>query len=610
MTLVLTAEKISRKGLRKFKRGRLSAPRHLTLRNLLHYTKVWQFRTSISFSMLASRKMVGVSPLKRGTGYLGFKSSFLAWRRKEKYEYKAVYPSSRHSGKEKVTLDDLFLLHSIDGGVSVDIPWHVAKFLCDKAKGSKKKSPIVEAHLIKRIARYYGLMTLGALINVTFGPETSFISVTKLVDLGIYMYNGLGIGEMVAEILEVAGDDDAGVGQAEIGGCEMPPQHLVSDVDELTYVVSGMSEQYDQFYKDFGQWQTEQERFHTWNTDHLSQLLAHHHIDHTCYDGTPYYYVPTIPNLEIIMENLPPPNHVADLPEDDPEEQPELAPEPDHLNVFEPHQIPQPEGNMNGWILEDDDDEEEEEEDPEMEEEMEEENDDYDDAEVINPYEEADPLNLPPPDSDTESEDTAVAPTPDEQEQEAESATVGTITRVPYSVRPFSGTIYVGTGPSRRVFAPGPTSRDVNTLHHQFKGLAQQMFDRANTKHSTLKRLSVMDKYLAEFDSDLRGQIKGQHALRRNVCTLEDQVRELVKGDREENKKLKMMLESTQRDFDRLPYVAPTAPVTPVDRANPDDPSPHPTGHPRHDEPYVMVRDAATRDEGDDTATTSDPQPS
>ncbi|GJR20528.1 putative reverse transcriptase domain-containing protein [Tanacetum coccineum] len=146
-----------------------------------------------------------------------------------------------------------------------------------------------------------------------------------------------------------------------------------------------------------------------------------------------------------------------------------------------------------------------------------------------------------------------------------------------------------------------------------------------------------MDKYLAEFDSDLRGQIKGQHALRKNVCTLEDQVRELVKGDREENKKLKMMLESTQRDFDRLswhhhnlrqwsfevqwhlhpfrhyherPYVAPTTPVTPVDRTDSDDPSPRPTRRPRHDDPYVMVRDAATRDEEDDAATTSEPQPS
>ncbi|GJW01364.1 putative reverse transcriptase domain-containing protein [Tanacetum coccineum] len=47
-----------------------------------------------------------------------------------------------------------------------------------------------------------------------------------------------------------------------------------------------------------------------------------------------------------------------------------------------------------------------------------------------------------------------------------------------------------------------------------------------------------------------------------------------------------------------------------VDRADPDDPSPRPTRRPRHDDPYVMVRDAATRNEGDDAATTSDPQPS
>ncbi|GJW33780.1 retrovirus-related pol polyprotein from transposon TNT 1-94 [Tanacetum coccineum] len=58
----------------------------------------------------------------------------------------------RHSRKEKVTLDDLFLLHNMDGGVSVDVPW----------------------------------------------------------------YNGLGVGEMVAEILEVVGEDDVGAEQAEI----------------------------------------------------------------------------------------------------------------------------------------------------------------------------------------------------------------------------------------------------------------------------------------------------------------------------------------------------------------------------------------------------------
>ncbi|GKA01627.1 hypothetical protein Tco_0674292 [Tanacetum coccineum] len=261
------------------------------------------------------------------------------------------------------------------------------------------------------------------------------------------------------------------------------------------------------------------------------------------------------------MANLPPPNHVADLLEDDPEEQPELAPEPDHLNGFALHQNPQPEGNMNGWILKDDE-EKEEEEDPEMEEEMEEENNDDDDA---------------------KSEDMGVAPTPDDHEQEAEADTVGTIIMVPYSVHPFLGTVYVGSGPSRQVFAPGPTRRDVNTLHRQVKGLTQEMVDRANTEHSTLKRLSVMDKYLAEFDTDLRGEIKGQHALRRSWHL------------------------HPFRHYRKRPYVAPTAPVAHVDRANPDDPSPCPTRRPRHDDPYVMVRDATARDEGDDAATTSDP---
>ncbi|GJW12619.1 ribonuclease H-like domain-containing protein [Tanacetum coccineum] len=172
---------------------------------------------------------------------------------------------------------------------------------------------------------------------------------------------------------------------------------------------------------------------------------------------------------KIIMANLPPPNHVADLPKDDPEEQPELAPEPDHLNGFALHQIPQPEGNMNGWILEDDE-EKEEEEYLEMRRDRRKKNDDMMNAEFINPYEEADPLNLPPPNSDIEFEDMAVANTPVDHEQEAEANTIGTITRVPYYVRPFSGTFYVGSGSFRQVFAPGPTGRDVNTLHSQGQG--------------------------------------------------------------------------------------------------------------------------------------------
>ncbi|GKF44689.1 hypothetical protein Tco_0131241 [Tanacetum coccineum] len=76
---------------------------------------------------------------------------------------------------------------------------------------------------------------------------------------------------MDAEIPEVAGDDDVRAGQAKVGGVGRHPQH----------------------------WQTEQERFMSWKTNHLSQLLAHHHIDHTRYDGTRYSYVPNIPDLGV-----------------------------------------------------------------------------------------------------------------------------------------------------------------------------------------------------------------------------------------------------------------------------------------------------------------------
>ncbi|GJS77535.1 hypothetical protein Tco_0727416 [Tanacetum coccineum] len=308
----MTVERSLGRGFRKFESRKLSALKGLTLKNLVPSMKELLSKTSTSFAMLAMNKMIGALLLKLGIGItLRSWIQHIQWffslvGGKEEHDHETVHPGSwsrpinydptpyvlnitthanydtrhpssytsiqnpirhlvhrlltlsvvgRHSGKEKVTMDDLFLLHNMDGGVSVDVPWYVAKFLCDKAKGSKRKSPIVGAHLIRRIASYYGLMTLRVLMNVTLGPETSSMSVANLVNLGICKYNGLGIGEIVAEIPEVARDDDDRAEQAEIGGRE-----IVNDVNELTYVVSGMSEQYDQFYGDFGQWQTEKER--------------------------------------------------------------------------------------------------------------------------------------------------------------------------------------------------------------------------------------------------------------------------------------------------------------------------------------------------------------
>ncbi|GJZ22232.1 hypothetical protein Tco_0559271 [Tanacetum coccineum] len=68
-----------------------------------------------------------------------------------------------------------FLL--MDGGEFVDIPWHVVKFLCDKAKGVQKRTKIVGAHLIRRIVRHLG-------------------------ELGIVRFNVLGYAEIVDDKLD------------------------------------------------------------------------------------------------------------------------------------------------------------------------------------------------------------------------------------------------------------------------------------------------------------------------------------------------------------------------------------------------------------------------
>nr|GEW88005.1 hypothetical protein [Tanacetum cinerariifolium] len=98
-----------------------------------------------------------------------------------------------------------------------------------------------------------------------------------------------------------------------------------------------------------------------------------------------------------ILENVPPPNNNPNVPK----EEPILDQAPATLVRFVPQwidgQIPD---NNNGWLEEDleEEPEEEEIEDEDMV------NDEEDDTEVINPYEEADPHNQPPPTSDEETE--------------------------------------------------------------------------------------------------------------------------------------------------------------------------------------------------------------
>ncbi|GJU03169.1 hypothetical protein Tco_1113507 [Tanacetum coccineum] len=98
-------------------------------------------------------------------------------------------------------------------------------------------------------------MTPRALRSVTLGPETSLLSVAKLVDLGICRYNGLGLSEMVDDLPDDEGIEAADIGvdegQNDDGGVRRRPNMtftnrlramderlgtLSSEVDDLTYV--------------------------------------------------------------------------------------------------------------------------------------------------------------------------------------------------------------------------------------------------------------------------------------------------------------------------------------------------------------------------------------
>nr|GFA01145.1 hypothetical protein [Tanacetum cinerariifolium] len=171
-------------------------------------------------------------------------------------------------------------------------------------------------------------------------------------------------------------------------------------------------------------------------------------------------------DLQIIMAN-PLPNHVVNFPDEE-----QVQPELEHaLLGYTPARLDIP-NNNNWWI------EEEPKEDPKIEEVGEEEKEEMEikdkinDPKIINPYEIEE------------------------------------------------GTTYVGSGSSRKVFAPSPIGKDVDILHRKVKSLAQQMFQRANTEYSTLKRLNEMDRYLGGISMERRSETREHHELKQSVSTI------------------------------------------------------------------------------------------
>nr|GEX39714.1 putative reverse transcriptase domain-containing protein [Tanacetum cinerariifolium] len=176
--------------------------------------------------------------------------------------------------------------------------------------------------------------------------------------------------------------------------------------------------------------------------------------------------------------------------------------------------------------------------------------DEMDDPKIIYPYE-IEEGELPPPPADLHTSSNS-EPEVEADDEDGDKATVGTITQTSYSVPPFSGTIYVGSGSSSKVFAPSLIGNNVDMLQRKVKGLAQQMFDRANTEYSTLKRLGEMDQYLSGLSTERRSEVREHYKLKKSVSTLEDQMQGLMLEDKEEKERLKKKLRASQQEKEQI----------------------------------------------------------
>nr|GEY63958.1 hypothetical protein [Tanacetum cinerariifolium] len=249
------------------------------------------------------------------------------------------------------------------------------------------------------------------------------------------------------------------------------------------------------------------------------------------------------------MENLPPPNDNSNAPE----EEPFMDQAPATFVGFAPQwigeQIP---NNKNGWLEEEPEEEEEEEEEDEAMA-----DDDEDDAKVINPYEEADPHNRPPPTSD---EETEFAP-PVVQITDVENIPI------PHVVQ--FGNFYVGESSALRDLLEGN-----DEMHDRYK---------------TEKRMA---RVLRQEELRRNGQafdiIALDSAVRANTSEISKMMRLITDLSREFS-----VLKFQNRRVEELSrWEAWVRGRIPNSLRFQEEPSIHITPVPRADDPYVMVIDS------------------
>nr|GEW84796.1 putative reverse transcriptase domain-containing protein [Tanacetum cinerariifolium] len=261
------------------------------------------------------------------------------------------------------------------------------------------------------------------------------------------------------------------------------------------------------------------------------------------------------------MESLPPPNENLNAPEEEPfMDQAHVA-----FVRFASQWIgEQISNNNNGWLEEEPEEEEEEKE--EKDEAIE--DDEEDDAEVINPYEVANPHNRPPPTSD---EETEFAPP---------VVQIADVDNIPIPPVIQFGNFHVGESSASRylldgndeVCVPGSMPCDLRSVHRGVKSLTLDSAVRANRSESS-KMMRLITNLSREF-SELKSQNQWAEELSRWEAWMRGRI-------------------PNSLQFQEEPYIH----IAPVPRAN---------------DPYVMVRDAArgTREDEDvDIAPLRDTQP-
>ncbi|GKC39957.1 hypothetical protein Tco_1052341 [Tanacetum coccineum] len=174
------------------------------------------------------------------------------------------------------------------------------------------------------------------------------------------------------------------------------------------------------------------------------------------------------------MANIIPPNHVDDLP------YPALA-------------IPEP------LLVDEDEDPEEEEfkeeEEPQEEEDMDiYEKEDDNELELTFPYEEADPLNPPPPASDSESEDVIKVEDTVEPEDKTVPASV-------YEVGESPNATFLREDGDRLLH--GFMRRDINSLFGRIASLSRRVCGRETAHALVKKKGKAKDKYYGKLIADL-----------------------------------------------------------------------------------------------------------